>query len=68
MIFLNSKAGNEQTETKKMRRGQSTLEYALIVAVVAAALTAMSLYLQRSVQGNLKLMEDKINAQPGPSD
>jgi len=51
-----------------MRRGQSTLEYALIVAVVAAALTAMSLYLQRSVQGNLKLMEDKINAQPGPSD
>jgi hypothetical protein len=48
----------------RRRHGQSILEYATIVAVVAAALTAMSLYMQRSAQANLKLMEDKINAQP----
>jgi hypothetical protein len=47
-----------------MKRGQSILEYAAIIAVVVAALSAMNLYLQRSVQANLKLMEDKINAQP----
>lgn len=46
-----------------MRRGQSTLEFAMIIAVVAAALTAMFVYLQRSVRANLNLMEDKINAQ-----
>jgi uncharacterized protein (UPF0333 family) len=46
------------------RRGQSTLEYALIIAVVVAALTAMSVYVQRSVQANLKVIEDQINANP----
>ncbi len=44
------------------RQGQSTLEYALIIAVVAAALVAMSVYMQRSVQANLKIVEDQINA------
>ena len=46
------------------RRGQSTLEYALIIAVVVAALTAMSVYVQHSVQANLKVIEDQINANP----
>ncbi len=46
-----------------MKRGQSTLEYALIIAVVAVALTAMSTYVQRAVQANLKTVEDQINAQ-----
>jgi len=45
-------------------RGQSILEYALIIAVVVAALTAMSVYVQRSVQANLKTVEDQINAEP----
>lgn len=44
-------------------RGQSTLEYAMIIAVVVAALTAMSLYIQRSVQANLKMIEDQVNAE-----
>lgn len=48
----------------RRRRGQSILEYATIVTVVAAALAAMSTYMQRSAQANLKLMEDKISAQP----
>jgi len=44
-------------------RGQSILEYALIIAVVVAALAAMSVYVQRSAQANLKMIEDQINAQ-----
>jgi hypothetical protein len=40
------------------------MEYALIVAVVVAALAAMSIYVQRSAQANLKVIEDQINTQP----
>ena len=44
-------------------RGQSTLEYAVFTAVVSAALIAMTLYVRRSIQANLKVLEDQINAQ-----
>lgn len=44
-------------------RGQSILEYSFIIAVVVAALMAMSLYVQRSVQANLKMIENQINAE-----
>lgn len=47
-----------------MKKGQSILEYTLIVAVVVVALVAMSTYVQRSVQSNLKTIEEQINAQP----
>ena len=46
------------------KKAQSILEYALIIAVVVAALGAMSVYVQRSVQANLKLIEDQINTGP----
>ena len=46
-----------------MRRGQSTLEYAILIAIVAAAIVAMKTYVQRSVQANLKMVEDQINAE-----
>lgn len=56
-----------EIEKKDIQRdGQSALEYALIFAVVAAAFLAMSLYVQRSVQANLKLLEDRINAEQNP--
>ncbi len=48
----------------RVRQGQSLLEYTTIIAVVVAALSAMTLYVQRSVQANLKIMEDQINANP----
>jgi len=48
----------------KILTGQSILEYALIISVVVAALAAMSIYVQRSAQANLKMIEDQINAQP----
>ena len=45
-------------------QGQSLLEYTMIVVVVIAALSAMSLYVQRSVQANLRIMQDQVNANP----
>lgn len=47
-----------------MKRAQSVLEYALIISVVVAALMAMNVYVQRSVQANLKMIEERVNAQP----
>ena len=46
----------------KKIKGQSVLEYAMIVAVVVAALMAMGAYVRRSVQANLRIIEDQINA------
>jgi Flp pilus assembly pilin Flp len=47
-----------------MKKAQSVLEYALIISVVAAAMMAMSVYVQRSVQSNLKTLEERVNAEP----
>lgn len=44
-------------------RGQSILEYTVLIAVVVAALMAMKLYVQRSVQANLKMIEKQVNAE-----
>lgn len=44
------------------KAGQSILEYAMVIAVAVAALTAMTMYVQRSVQANLKNVEEQINA------
>jgi len=58
--MLNSKLKTHNSQLT----AQSTLEYALIIAVVVAALSAMSVYVQRSIQANLKTVEDQINANP----
>lgn len=47
-----------------MKKAQSVLEYAMIIMVVVAALMAMNVYVQRSVQGNLKSIEGVISAEP----
>lgn len=47
-----------------MKRGQSVIEYALLIAVVAAAFMAMHLYMQRAVQANFKLIQEQVNAEP----
>ena len=43
-------------------RGQATTEYAIFVAVVAAALVAMTVYVRRAIQAHLYLMESHTNA------
>ncbi len=44
-------------------RAQSTLEYALIIAVVVAGLVAMQIYMKRGVQGKLRESADQIGEQ-----
>jgi len=45
------------------RGGQSTLEYAVFIGVVAAALVAMHLYVRRGIQAHLRQVERRINAE-----
>lgn len=51
-------------EIIKRKRGQSIIEYGVLIGIVAAALMAMSVYVQRAVQANVKMIENQINAQP----
>lgn len=48
-------------------RGQSTMEYAVFVAVVAAALMGMQVYVRRAIQANLKTLEEQVNAEAVPT-
>ena len=50
----------------KCRKAQSTLEYALVVAVVVGALLAMQVYVKRGIQGRLKTATDDIGDQYSP--
>lgn len=49
------------------KKGQSTLEYAIIIAVVVAALLAMQFYMKRGVQGKLRSSTDEIGEQFSPT-
>ena len=46
------------------RKGQSTVEYAVLIIIVVTACVAMSTYVYRAVQANLKVVEESINAEP----
>jgi len=48
------------------KKGQSTLEYAVIIAVVVAALIAMQTYVKRGLQGRLRQASDDIGEQFSP--
>lgn len=45
------------------KKGQSTLEYAVIIAVIVAALIAMQAYVKRGLQGRLRQASDDIGEQ-----
>ncbi len=47
----------------RKQKGQSVLEYAMIVAVVVAGLIAMQIYMKRGIQGKLRSSTDDIGAQ-----
>ena len=51
----------------KRQKAQTTLEYAIIIAVVVAALLAMQTYMKRGIQGKLKSASDEIGEQFSPS-
>lgn len=49
-----------------LKIGQSTLEYAALVAIVVGGLIAMQAYLKRGVQGKLKATGDQLGEQYSP--
>ena len=49
------------------KRGQSTLEYALIIAVVVVALIAIVNYMRRGMLGRLKESSNQIGRQFDPA-
>ena len=56
-------SGGVLTRLQTMSRSaQSTLEYAILVSVVSAALVAMHTYVRRAIQANLKTIEEELNA------
>jgi len=46
------------------RKSQSTIEYTLLIAIVAAAVIAMQLYVTRAARANLRVLEEQMNAAP----
>ena len=51
---------------KKKTRGQSTLEYAVLIIIVIGALLSIQVYIKRGVQGRLKSATDDIGEQYSP--
>ena len=49
-----------------LKKGQSALEYAVLIVVIIAALIAMQVYLKRGVQGGLREKTDQIGEQFSP--
>ncbi len=50
----------------KNKRGQSTLEYAVLIIVIIGALISIQVYIKRGVQGRLKDSSDQIGDQFSP--
>ena len=48
------------------RKGQSTLEYAILVVIIIGALLTIQTYVKRGVQGRLKSSSDDIGDQFSP--
>jgi uncharacterized protein (UPF0333 family) len=48
------------------KKGQSTLEYAVVIAIIVAGLIAMQVYIKRGVQGRLRQASDDIGEQFSP--
>ncbi len=48
------------------KNGQSTLEYAVLIVVIIAALVAMQVYLKRGIQGRVRESADQIGSQFSP--
>lgn len=49
-----------------MRKGQMSLEYAMLIACIVAGLIVMQAYIRRSISGRLKESSDQIGEQYEP--
>ena len=51
---------------QRSRKAQSTLEYAVAISVIVAALLVMQIYMKRGVAGKLRVATDQIGDQFNP--
>ncbi len=51
---------------KRKKRGQSTLEYAVLIIIIIGALLSIQVYIKRGIQGRLKGAADDIGDQFSP--
>ena len=50
----------------RKKKGQSTLEYAILIIIIIGALLSIQVYIKRGVQGRLKQAADDIGDQFSP--
>lgn len=48
------------------RKGQSIIEYSVLIAATAVALTAMSQYVYRAINARLKQVQEEVVDSPEP--
>ena len=51
---------------KRRQKGQSTLEYAILIIIIIGALLSIQVYIKRGIQGRLKSATDDIGEQFAP--
>jgi Flp pilus assembly pilin Flp len=67
VILLSGLTGKPvNRQTGKLKAGQSTLEYAVLIVVIIAALIAVQVYLKRGIQGRMRQSSDQIGEQFSP--
>ena len=49
-----------------MKKGQSALEYTVVIVIAVAALLAMQVYIKRAFQGKLRQAADEVGGQYAP--
>ena len=50
----------------RKRKGQSTVEYAVLIIIIIGALLSIQLYIKRGIQGRLRSAADDIGEQFSP--
>ncbi|MDD5610820.1 MAG: hypothetical protein PHH69_04690 [Candidatus Omnitrophica bacterium] len=45
----------------RRNRAQSMIEYSVLIAIVSAAIVAMTVYVNRSIKGKMKHIESQLN-------
>lgn len=53
-------------QKRKQKKGQSTLEYVVLVMIIIGALLTIQIYIKRGIQGRLKSATDDIGDQFSP--
>ena len=51
----------------RRKKGQSTLEYAVLIIIIIGALLSIQVYIKRGIQGRLKSATDEVGDQFSPS-